>query len=50
MHGKGSITDAGPGQLSAIERSLVFTDGPSQAPGIVSVATAGRRWAAAVHG
>ena len=50
MHGKGSITDAGPGQLSAIERSLVFTDGPSPAPGIVSVATAGERWAAAVMG
>jgi hypothetical protein len=50
MHGKGSIVDAGPGQLSAIERSLVFTDGPSAAPGIISVATAGERWAAAVMG
>jgi hypothetical protein len=50
MHGKGSIMDAGPGQLSAIERSLTFTDGPSQAPGIVSVAIAGERWAAAVQG
>lgn len=50
MHGKGSIADAGPGRLGTIERSLVFTDGPSPAPGIVSVATAGQRWAAAVMG
>ena len=50
MHGKRTIQDAGPGQLSGIEASLVFTDGPSPAAGIVSVTTAGQRWAGAVMG
>lgn len=48
--GRATIADAGPGQLSGIERSLIFTDGPSPAPGIVSVAISGRTWAAAVMG
>ena len=39
MRGKRTVDDAGPGQLSEIERSLIFTDGPSPAPGIVSVAS-----------
>ena len=50
MRGTRTVDDAGPGQLSEIERSLIFTDGPSPAPGIVSVAVAGSRWAAAVKG
>lgn len=50
MRGKRTVDDAGPGQLSGIERSLTFTDGPSPAPGIVSVAVSGGRWAAAVKG
>jgi hypothetical protein len=50
MRGKRTVDDAGPGQLSEIERSLTFTDGPSPAPGIVSVAVSGGRWAAAVKG
>jgi hypothetical protein len=50
LDGKGTIAEAGPGQLAASQRSLTFTDGPSPAPGIVSVAVAGRRWAAAVMG
>ena len=39
--GRSTFADAGPGQLSALERSLIFTDGPSPAPGIVSVASSG---------
>jgi hypothetical protein len=48
--GRATFADAGPGQLSAIDSSLTFTDGPSPAPGIVSVANVGGRWAAAVMG
>ena len=48
--GRPTLTDAGPGQLSAIERSLVFTDGASAAPGIVSVAGTDDTWAGAVMG
>lgn len=48
--GRATFADAGPGQLSALERSLTFTDGPSPAPGIVSVASSGGRWAGAVMG
>ena len=48
--GRSTFADAGPGQLSALERSLIFTDGPSPAPGIVSVAASGGRWAGAVMG
>jgi hypothetical protein len=50
MRGRGTVVDAGPAQLSAIEGSLTFTDGPSPAPGIVSVAARGDDWAAAVMG
>jgi hypothetical protein len=50
VRGRATFADAGPGQLSAIERSLVFTDGPSPAPGIVSIASSGGRWAGAVMG
>jgi hypothetical protein len=48
--GRATLADAGPGELSSVDRSLVFTDGPSPAPGIVSVATDGERWSAAVMG
>jgi hypothetical protein len=48
--GRASLAGADPGRLSAIDRSLIFTDGPSPAPGIVSVAIDGHSWAAAVMG
>jgi hypothetical protein len=48
--GRATLADAGPGQLAAIDRSLIFTDGPSPAPGIVSVAIEGHSWSAAVMG
>ena len=48
--GRATFAEAGPGELSTLVRSLVFTDGPSTAPGIVSVATSGDRWAGAVLG
>jgi hypothetical protein len=44
----GSFADAGPGQLTQRVRDVTFTDGPSQAPSIVSIATTGDAWAAAV--
>lgn len=44
----GSFADAGPGQLSQLVPDVTFTDGPSQAPSIVSIATTGDAWAAAV--
>ena len=46
-HG-GSFADAGPGQLTQLVPGITFTDGPSQAPSIVSVASTGDAWAAAV--
>ena len=48
--GARTVRLAGPRELSGIERTLVFTDGPSSAEGIVSVAVTGRRWGAAVLG
>jgi len=44
----GSFADAGPGQLNQLVPGITFTDGPSQAPSIVSVASTGDAWAAAV--
>ena len=44
----GSFADAGPGQLTQLVPDVTFTDGPSQAPSIVSIATTGDAWAAAV--
>jgi hypothetical protein len=41
------LSTAGPGQLSAHEKGVVFTDGPSLSPQIVSVAAAQSGWAAA---
>jgi hypothetical protein len=43
-----SFADAGPGQLTQLVPGITFTDGPSQAPSIVSVASTGDAWAAAV--
>ncbi len=48
--GRASFLDAGPGQLSSIARALVFVDGPSPVPGVVSVASTRGAWAAAVMG
>ena len=48
----GSLSNAGPGELSAIGKGsgsgLLFVDGPSTMPSIVSVAVAEGTWAAAV--
>jgi hypothetical protein len=44
----GSFADAGPGQLTERVHDVTFTDGPSQAPSIVSIATTADFWAAAV--
>lgn len=46
-HG-GTFADAGPGQLTPLVPGLTFTDGPSQAPSIVSIGSTGDAWAAAV--
>jgi hypothetical protein len=43
----GSYGDAGPAQLSAIEPSFQYTDGPSAAPSVISVDAASDRWSAA---
>jgi len=48
--GRSTFLDAGPGQLTAFAPQLVFVDGPSQAPGVVSVASMREVWAAAVMG
>jgi hypothetical protein len=44
----GSVADAGPGQLTERLPDFTLTDGPSQAPSIVSIATTGDAWAVAV--
>jgi hypothetical protein len=44
----GSFADAGPGQLTERLPDFTLTDGPSQAPSIVSIATTGDAWAVAV--
>lgn len=46
----GSFADAGPGQLAGAGASILFVDGPSTAPAIVSVETTDAAWAAAVMG
>jgi hypothetical protein len=43
-----SFDGAGPGELATIGSELLFVDGPSTSPRIVSVATDDRIWAAAV--
>jgi hypothetical protein len=44
----GSLAEAGAGQLATLGSSLLFVDGPSTAPTIVSVAVTDSVWAAAV--
>jgi hypothetical protein len=46
-HG-GSPTAAGPGQLARGSKGVIFTDGPSIAPTILSVASTPATWGAAV--
>ncbi len=46
----GSFAGADPVALQQLQSSLVFVDGPSTAPRIVSVAAAGGGWAAASMG
>ena len=48
--GSATFLDAGPGELGATGSALIFVDGPSQAPGVVSVATTRDAWGAAVMG
>lgn len=48
--GRATFVDAGPGQLSSIATALIFVDGPSRAPGIVSVSSTRDSWGAAVMG
>ena len=42
--------DAGPGELAALRPGYTFVDGPSTIPRVVSVASTGEAWAAAVRG
>lgn len=44
----GSFADAGPAQLSALDPSVTYTQGPSTGPTVVSVAATSSTWAAAV--
>lgn len=44
----GSPSDAGPGRLARGSRGIIYTDGPSIGPTIVSVATTRTAWGAAV--
>jgi hypothetical protein len=44
----GSFADAGPGQLSAFDPSVSYTEGPSTGPTVVSVAATASAWSAAV--
>src|SRR5262249_34517955 len=46
----GGLSAAGVSQLTPLDGSLLFVDGPSTAPTIVSVAEASGGWAAAVMG
>jgi len=48
--GRATFFDAGPGHLAQTADSLIFVDGPSQAPGVVSVASVREAWGAAVMG
>lgn len=47
-HRTGTFTAAGPAALTAAEAGLVFVDGPSVEPEVVSVSASERAWAAAV--
>jgi hypothetical protein len=45
----GSLSGAGPAELAGLG-GLIFVDGPSTAPQVVSLAGSGKTWAAAVMG
>ncbi len=47
-HGPTSFVEAGPAQLAKRMRSVTFSDGPSAAPAVASVAATGHAWAVAV--
>ena len=46
----GSISDATPNALTAISSTVLYVDGPSTGPSVVSVYAGAAGWAAAVHG
>ncbi|MDP9300762.1 MAG: hypothetical protein M3P43_07695, partial [Actinomycetota bacterium] len=48
--GRGDLATTGTAQLAEADPTLLFVDGPSTAPTIVSVAVSGGVWAAAVMG
>jgi len=48
--GSATFLEAGPGQLGSRASAMIFVDGPSQAPGVVSVASTRDEWGAAVMG
>jgi hypothetical protein len=48
--GRATFLDAGPGHLAPLSTSLIFVDGPSAAPGVVSVASTRDTWGSAVRG
>ena len=48
--GRATFRDAGPGHLTPFATALIFVDGPSQAPGVVSVASTRDAWGSAVMG
>jgi hypothetical protein len=45
-----AFADAGPAQLTDLQPSLLFVDGPSTTPAVVSVAAGDASWSAAVMG
>jgi hypothetical protein len=47
MVGLRALTEAGPGQLARDSEGVTYTDGPSMAPSIVSVAATNAAWGAA---
>ena len=46
----GSIADAAPNALTAIAPTILYIEGPSTGPSVVSVYAGAAGWAAAVHG
>ncbi len=46
----GSIVDAAPNALTALDPTVLYLDGPSTGPSVVSVYAGAAGWAAAVHG
>jgi hypothetical protein len=48
VDGGEDYTSAGPGQLSALDPSLTYTDGPSTNPSVVSLVATHTTWSAAV--